>query len=354
MLGAGHNWSDLLDLFHTTHKIVVFPHLHKTGGSSLESALNAEFEGRIVRVHTINDRENLSKLVSEGYFAKPETYVVHGHNAAGLSDLLPSDIPQASFTFLRHPLRRFASFYSFTRLRRGEDDLDWQEYMEEFPDNSMLRFFNFSNAKEGIEAARKDFHFIGTTEMFDPSFRLMHSLLGMTKTEYQAKTVVRKEDKHQIPLSLIPRYINRNVEDIKFFESVSEATRRGLKKAAKVIENSQTATFVETPRSFVKKTEANTDLEANKDKYSLLLTGKEMWDTAPDDALPFFRKAIEVDRGMTQRVLNFLVSRDRERAVRWAQQQLDDMKAANDPRLERFQARLAEFISENELADAGK
>lgn len=344
MLGAGHKWVDLIDLFQQEHKIVVFPHLHKTGGSSIESALNAEFEDRIVRVHTINDRENLAQLVKDGFFEEPKTYVVHGHNSSGLLDHLPADLPKAQFTFLRHPLRRFASFYSFSRLRQGDDDLTWNDYLEDFPQNSMLKFFNCKDAKSGIDMLRNEYHFVGTTEMFDSSFRLMHMLLGMQKTEYQAKTVVRKEDKHATPLSIIPRFINRNVEDIKFFEYASEASRRGLKKIENVIANVPTATFIETPNSFVKRTQPNTDLDANKDKYSLLLTGKELWDVDRDRALAFFRKAIELDRGMAARVLTYLAAHAPEEARTWAQEQLDEMGKADDPRLQKFRARLETFL----------
>ncbi len=174
-----------------THPLLVFLHVAKTGGRSVETMLHSTYglrycravpwrrplapgePGRPLAVATY-DHDDFRRLAR----LNPGLRAVGGHALtvwSGLHELRPVRY----FALLRDPVKRMASHYQF-HLATTPDPLDldaWCAWHE--PREHQLKFFSRdADPQEAIEAIGRHDIFIGLVERFDESVVMLRRLLA--------------------------------------------------------------------------------------------------------------------------------------------------------------------------------
>jgi hypothetical protein len=162
----------------------------------------------------------------------------------------------------------------------------------------------------------------------------------MRRTSYVRKTVLRPNDKYPPSPNIVSRFFELNLEDFKFYEFARAVLTTALQEASTLLDHQPTIQFTSTDRSYVRRTTVVTDVSDTQDQFSLLLTGKEAWDTNPERGAVFLRGAIKANRFLTVEVAEFLISRDHKLAGQIIEEQLKSMDGHSDVKLARFRDRL--------------
>lgn len=248
----------------TGEETVIFLHIPKTGGTTLQHILQRCYPRDQIRTfkdaNRCNEIEKFKILSPE----KRETYrLIQGHLAFGFHRNLPG--PSTYITFLREPIDRALSFYFYAKSQPDHYLYaalnDGQRALK-----TLLRqhtamtheFFNLQTSMiagdEWADAARPADHtalerakqnlrnnfVVGLTEEFDASLQLMSQRFGWDVKSYDRKNVTRRK----------PRV-----------DSVDDETRVLLKQAnALDIELHQFARgLFDAQRAVAARTSANTD-----------------------------------------------------------------------------------------------
>lgn len=190
------------------HPLLVFLHVAKTGGRSVETMLRSSFglgysravpwrrslapgeAGGPLAVATYDhaDFRRLARLV-------PGLRAVGGHALtvwSGLHELRPVRY----FAFLRDPVKRMASHYQFHLATAPEPlDLDaWCVWHE--PREHQLKFFSRdADPQEAIETIRRQEVFIGLVEAFDESVVMLRKTVAPElNPAYRRANVAKRND----------------------------------------------------------------------------------------------------------------------------------------------------------------
>jgi len=170
--------------------MIVFSHIEKTAGTSFKTLLRCNMGLGMVETnktkHGLFDRNDLA-------FAKrvfPEVRALAGHNLSDPMQNLGEEHMEL-ITFLRDPLQRCASHYQDKVLRNGLQESFETWISEPRYQNFMIRSLS---GREDLELAKRilkeDYAFVGLTEQFEDSLRMLKLVLKMPlKLQYRTSIV---------------------------------------------------------------------------------------------------------------------------------------------------------------------
>ena len=230
---------------------VIFLHIHKTGGSTLDSIIRRQYSPQAITAFYHSDPEktqqyNEFKKLPES--AKRRSKLILGHIGFGLHEFLPQ--PSTYITFLRDPVERVISLFYFirraTRHPHHNSIVSSNMSLEEFVgsvdlgkqiDNSQTRLladaWNVELGKcsqEMLERAKSNidnyFAVVGLTERFDESLILLRQKLGWKNIFYQPKNVTKnrplQDSISDKTLAEIKKYNELDFELYKYAQEIFE------------------------------------------------------------------------------------------------------------------------------------
>jgi len=179
------------------HPLLVFLHLAKTGGRTMDTVLRntygpgyvqavpwsppremgADGEDFILPVYDPDDFRRLQRLC-------PWMRAVGGHSLTMWSQL-HTVRPVRYFAFMREPTARAASHYQY-HVATAPEPLDWETYCD-WPEhyNSQVRFFSRdADPDEAIRLIKEHGVFIGLLERFEESLLLLQRLVAPELVPY--------------------------------------------------------------------------------------------------------------------------------------------------------------------------
>ena len=317
-------------------KAIVFYHMHKTGGRSLATALQESVGGKKVhRVSSADECDSFEKKVANGILDEDGTYFIYGHRTINLADLFNKTIPVFGITVLRDPLEMFGSRFSYQHTRHGRTDLEPEQFLKAYKSNRIVDFLGFSDGDDALARFRQYFSFVCIQESLNDSVSMLNYLLSLPKAEFESRNVVRAEDYVEINTDMVPGFVRDNVDDYVFYEY--QKTRHSqLKRQFKRMDGVTQVKFVAGDNTEHAPAELNFDLDDNNNKFSLFMTGCEIWKTDKDKAFSFFDKAFGLQWSLATRVHDFVAKDDPKAARRWVRQkakQLNEMGGAEATRM---------------------
>jgi hypothetical protein len=240
---------------------VLFLHIHKTAGTTLNRIIEREYNPFLVytiegkRIEwSIDHFKRLSEARREGL------RVVKGHMSFGLHEFLPQ--PSTYITFLRDPVERCISSYSYSKGNRfnpfygriNQENLDLARFLEIAPWNNNLQCktiagidrrdyrpvalfremtrsgaaapdpsvdssSNAETLQRAQENLRRYFSFVGLTERFTHSLVLLKHLFGWKLSSYSSYRKSRNRPKREsFDPALIAIVEERNRFDRELYE----------------------------------------------------------------------------------------------------------------------------------------
>jgi hypothetical protein len=194
--------------------MIIFLHIHKTGGTSFRSILERNFGAACC--HT-NQTRRLVFNQADLEFAKklfPRLRAITGHN---LVDPLQLSMPDPFFaTFLREPVARVISHYQANVMggrnpMTFEESLRKQEHLNNWQVKLMAGGENLDKAKRFLERC----DFVGLTEKFNVSLQVFSKLAPCPLDLHFQRLIVAKNDKIQKALLADPRMLELSREHNK-------------------------------------------------------------------------------------------------------------------------------------------
>lgn len=214
---------------------LIFVHIPKTGGTTLQLILNRQY-GR--KVFNVKNEIMASKVAKVSTWRNKRIKCLKGHLPFGYHKLFPNDDVKY-ISMLRDPVKRVISFYHFVKSRPHHhnypaivgNNLSIKEFVESgvnrHMENCQLRFISnniytpfgectermLDQAKENIE---KHIAVCGITEMFDESLIFMKKEFNWVRPFYYRENVtghgVKPSDLDQDTLDVILKYNQLDIE----------------------------------------------------------------------------------------------------------------------------------------------
>jgi hypothetical protein len=201
--------------------VIVFLHIHKTGGTSFRSILERNFGATCC--HTNQTRRALF-CQADLEFVKnffPRLRAITGHN---LVDPLQLTVPDPFYaTFLREPVARVISHYQDQVLRGTnratfEESLKTNERLNNWQVKLKAGGENLDRAKQFLERC----DFIGLTEKFNQSLQVFGKLAPSPMNLNYKRLIVAKNSKIQKALLADPQMLElareHNRLDLELYE----------------------------------------------------------------------------------------------------------------------------------------
>jgi hypothetical protein len=197
--------------------VIIFLHIHKTGGTSFRSILEKNFGAACC--HTNQTRRLVFNQADLEFVQKifPRLRAITGHN---LVDPLQLSVPGPFYaTFLREPVARVISHYQANVMggrnsMTFEESLRKQEHLNNWQVKLMAGAENLDKAKRFLERC----DFVGLTEKFNVSLHAFGKLSPCKLDLSYKRLIVAKNDKIQKSL----------VADARLMELVREHNRLDL------------------------------------------------------------------------------------------------------------------------------
>lgn len=239
---------------------VLFLHLPKTGGSTLNNCLYEQ--------HSLDEDEGNDPYYSRGMYYFPSGFfreagglsapelanlgrsglqAVAGHFDFGLHSVLKGD-EFRYVTLLRHPVGRIASLYRHV-MHFSEPDRDLHEELvrdrvtlEEFAERDLVELENdqcrrlaggFVDGELARRNLEEEFFFVGLTEEFDRSLLMLKRAMHWERPlQYYPKNVSAEWCDPEPPSERACRIISeRNACDLKVYEWVKQEFQERLEAA---------------------------------------------------------------------------------------------------------------------------
>ena len=203
--------------------MLTFVHIQKTAGTTLKFILRNSFGIYHCDSAKIKNYPFEQKDLDFAKRIFPKIMSIAGHNIIEPTKNL--DEPGYLLTFLRDPVKRCASHYQDDCLRGG-NNLPFREWIQNpyFQNMQVKQIAGEPNAKKAIELVRNQYFFIGLTEKFDESIKLLKLISPYPlKMKYRRK-IVASSNKIKDELlnssrdyELLKKY---NEQDIELYNAV--------------------------------------------------------------------------------------------------------------------------------------
>lgn len=248
----------MVDVNGQEEPVLIFVHIPKAGGVTMNHIIERHFSAgeTCATCHTrLHPDGTLDKFDALGEAELARIKLLNGHMGYGLHKRLPR--PAQYITFLRQPIERVISHYSFERtlpdspvyepLQSGEMDLmGYVRYYAEAGewDNLQTRMIAGNWHKRGygpctpemLETAKhnlqENFAVVGLTERFDESYLLVKRHLGWPLEYFMHRNKTRKrvqrEDVSAEELECVRRH---NLFDLELYEFARELFERQVREA---------------------------------------------------------------------------------------------------------------------------
>jgi len=195
----------------TAETILVSIHIPKTGGSTLLAILQQVYGDRLQLAYG-DDRD---KSVE-----RPLCY--HGHAVLDSYGDLVTNLPGARWlTFLRDPVRSAISLFHYGVKRGTVQEIDlckWLTGKEKFcwPNPPNYNHNRFSKWIARAKLSWDGFDFIGITELFDKSVRLLSAALDWPAVQYAPENVGTYGEP-VLPDSIVGEFKCLNADDYRVY-----------------------------------------------------------------------------------------------------------------------------------------
>jgi hypothetical protein len=234
---------------------ILFLHLHRTGGTTLNKIIEDIYqEYEVYHIKGKPYREFVQKLKNQPDKQKSKYRVIKGHHFFGLHESLPQN--SAYVTMVREPFKRVLSLYYWAMERPNfpghkrivQENINFETYMQgknAVLDNGMTRHIAgydldripygqcgtdlLTIAKKNI---KKYFLAVGLTEFFDESLLLFKRTLGWQKMPLYKKYHVTKNKPPKIEVSnSVYNRIKRCIElDLELYQYIKERFMNQISK----------------------------------------------------------------------------------------------------------------------------
>lgn len=160
--------------------MLVFVHMHKTGGNTVSHILRSTYGVRHCQVEpwvgppfTPDDLQLVRTLY-------PRLKSIAGHRITAHVDLPENGTEYRYFTLMRNPLKLCASRFQYKVQVSGKKDLVFEEWIQQdWPRNHQTKWLAGAvDVDEAIRTIREKNVFVGLTERFDESMVLLKGLLA--------------------------------------------------------------------------------------------------------------------------------------------------------------------------------
>ena len=216
-------------------KILIFPHIPKTAGTTLRSVILSQYSKEKVYLLKVSQTPlEAAQKISEDDQKRVHCYI--GHMPYGLHQYLSK--PAIYITLIREPVDRIISMYYFIREepahRLHNELLSKDMSLEDFvlsrncPRNEQVKKIAGSmagSAKEIMDWAYQNisnqFLAVGTQENFDDFLQVLQKILGWKNQSYTKQKVTQnRKNKREVSQELIEIIKERNGMDIAFYNNL--------------------------------------------------------------------------------------------------------------------------------------
>ena len=223
---------------------MVFVHLPRTGGTTIEKVLDRKYRSRVLHVETLWDP--LASVGDLPLDQRAAARAVAGHVHYGVHEYIPRDCTYV--TMLRDPVARVVSMYGFIRgnpkhwlhdelVRSG---MELREFVETAADpgvdNEQTRLIAGLGSGElgqppsplssdALEQAKRNlgtFLVVGLTERFNDSFILLRRALGWRLPMYMSVNAARSSEGAPVDEGAIAAIRERNRFDLELYDFARE------------------------------------------------------------------------------------------------------------------------------------
>ncbi len=216
----------IIRVWETETSPVIFVHIPKTGGTSLQRDLNMTFPNSLHVPQEDKERhwqDALNRLQSE-----PPS-IVRGHlNHKHLHDLSEKKIETRWVTYLRHPADRLVSQFIWAKSNHRKDPKKYtspgpfDKYCEHMSKNYFcdLLVGQTATADEAIAKVVDRFWFVGVTEFSHVCQAVLFAAMGERYRVRQRRnqTLIHDEDKAEIDDHCLKHAMNSMQIDLALFE----------------------------------------------------------------------------------------------------------------------------------------
>ena len=199
-------------------RCIIFLHLPKTGGSTVEFALRKELGQKSIPVQLPADLNNFGSLVDDGLFAQEGLYAIYGHSTVGVKEKSPDDVAVLEFAIFRRPEDIIFSRASFGRLRHQKLSTPLSVVIAKERPNRNCEFLNATTADEAIAFLEDNGVLVGITEKLSTLFDAIVELADLKGGEYPSRNFVPSEFKYNPGPREIAAAKELSGEDIKLYD----------------------------------------------------------------------------------------------------------------------------------------
>jgi len=235
---------------------LVFVHIPKTAGKTIEGALQWHFRRDPDGVIRLNDTQPFEDLQAFPVETRARARAILGHVPYGVHRFLSQ--PSTYFTFVRQPVDRVLSSYRWIihqpheplYARFGRDTAGLDEYVsadidKETVENGQTRMIAGITGKEEpdrdtLETAKRNletFIAVGLTERFDESFLLLRNALAWRNAFYATRNVSPEWTRRIKPSDRTLEVIReRNQLDLELYEFAAALLDRAVAQGGRAFQ----------------------------------------------------------------------------------------------------------------------